>query len=595
MSYSQFKVKEIIEKIGHNDLYLPAIQRKFVWDTDQIESFFDSIMSGYPIGTFLFWFVRGKDKDDYTFYKFIQEWHQRDHSRNEIAPKPELKEEIIGVLDGQQRLGSMFVALQGSFAYKKPYARWDDDSAFPKRKFYLNLLKPEEMTENDNYTYEFKFLSDVEAKKTDKEHLWFPVREVLKWAKDPEVDDYYDSLFEKALVPDSMVEVVKLNKKLIKSLIRILHQRLVLEELISYYRIDETDLDKILDIFVRVNSGGTPLSKSDLLFSTIVANWPGARDEIETLLKTINAKGQGFFFNNDFIMRTCLVLTDSPVLFKVRSFKKDNIDKITGEWNTIKAAVEQTVDFLVEFGFNGQNLTSLNATIPIAYHISKGGNINVSDKRELRLYLIHSLLKQTFGGQGDQVLSDVRTAMRQKESDSPEYILKNKDFSLAELIRTADLPASKSLSIDSDDIEEILEYPKGSYTFMVLSLLYPNLRLGQVSFHQDHIHPASLFTYSQLQKMGLDPLKTEDWMNKKDQLPNLQLMEGMENEKKNKTPFFEWLHGRDDNGEPNVADTDKFMADNYIPKTVSLEFKNFEALFEQRKLILRDKLSKTLL
>ena len=135
MSYYQYKIKDIVEKIGRNDFYLPAIQRKFVWDCQQIESLFDSIMRGYPIGTFLFWFVSGENKNNYTFYKFIQEYHERDRSRNEIAPKPELKEEIIGVLDGQQRLGSMYVTLQGTYAYKKPHARWENDSAFPKRKF----------------------------------------------------------------------------------------------------------------------------------------------------------------------------------------------------------------------------------------------------------------------------------------------------------------------------------------------------------------------------------------------------------------------------------------------------------------------------
>lgn len=84
MSYYQHKIKEIIEKIGRNDFYLPAIQRKFVWDCQQIESFFDSIMRGYPIGTFLFWFVAGENKNNYTFYKFIQEYHERDRSRNEF-------------------------------------------------------------------------------------------------------------------------------------------------------------------------------------------------------------------------------------------------------------------------------------------------------------------------------------------------------------------------------------------------------------------------------------------------------------------------------------------------------------------------------
>ncbi len=592
MSYYQHKIKEIIEKIGRNDFYLPAIQRKFVWDCQQIESFFDSIMRGYPIGTFLFWFVAGENKNNYTFYKFIQEYHERDRSRNEIAPKPELKEEIIGVLDGQQRLGSMYIALQGTYAYKKTHARWENDAAFPKRKLHLNLLKPE-IVSDDGFIYEFRFLTDEEARQLDEKHLWFPVRNVLLWEKDPKIDEYYDHLLEQGDLGDKARVAVEQKRDLIKRILRILHQRLVIEELISYYKVDEQDLDEILDIFVRVNSGGTILSKSDLLFSTIVANWERAREEIETLLETINNKGEGFRFDNDFVMRMCLVLTDSPVLFKVRSFKKDNIEKIMNEWDSIKMSIEHSVTILTEFGFSGENLTSQNAVIPIAYYLKNGGNADSSSKKELRRYLIHALLKQTFGGQGDQVLSNMRETLRRKDGDL--YILKEKNFSFEALMNTAKLPGNRTLKIMADDIEDILEYEKGPYTFMVLSLLYPNIRLGQVKFHQDHIHPVSLFTDAKLRSYSISEEKFNWWKKLKDQLPNLQIMEGVENETKNKTPFKEWLYGVDPNGKPNVSDIKKFLNDNYIPEDAGLEFRDFESFFSRRKERLQENIKRILL
>lgn len=501
MSYKEYQIKEIIEKIGRSEVYIPAIQRKFVWHYEQIESLFDSIMRGYPIGTFLFWFVRGEDKNIYTFYKFIQEYHERDKWLNEVASKPELKEEIIGVLDGQQRLSSMYVALQGSYAYKKPYVRRESDNAFPKRKLYLNLLKDDIEQEDEDFVYEFKFLTEEETKKIDETHLWFLVRNVLSWGQDPKIDEYYDNLLEKIDLPSETKEVIKQKRNLIKKTLRILHQRLVIEELISYYKVEERDLDKVLDIFVRVNSGGTPLSKSHLLFSTIVANREQAREEIETLLQTINKKGDGFRFDNDFVMRTCLVLTDSPVLFKVKSFKKENIDEIMRKWENIKMSIEGTVDILVEFGFSGENLTSLNAVIPIAYYLMKGENADETSKNELRKYLVHALLKQIYGGHGDQVLSDIRESLRKIVNSS--YALKRENFSFKDLTDTAKLPGNKTLKIGNDDIEEILGYKKGSYTLMILSLLYPNLKFGQVKFHQDHIHPASSFTDVKLRKLGI--------------------------------------------------------------------------------------------
>ena len=100
-----------------------------------------------------------------------------------------------------------------------------------------------------------------------------------------EIDEYYDNLLEQQDISDEVKDIIKEKRGQIKKTLRILHQRLVLKELINYYKIEEQDLDNILDIFVRVNSGGTILSKSDLLFSTIVANWEQGREEIETFLE----------------------------------------------------------------------------------------------------------------------------------------------------------------------------------------------------------------------------------------------------------------------------------------------------------------------
>jgi hypothetical protein len=151
------------------------------------------------------------------------------------------------------------------------------------------------------------------------------------------------------------------------------------------------------------------------------------------------------------------------------------------------------------------------------------------------------------------------------------------------------------LGIVEEDIEEILEYRKGPYTFMVLSLLYPNLKLGQVKFHQDHIHPASAFTDAKLRRYGIPEENWKEWKMMKDQLPNLQLMEGQENKRKNKMPFDDWLGGNDSKGNPNVPDRDKFLDDNYIPRTVSFDLKDFERFFEARKQVLESRIRKLLL
>ena len=593
--YKTDSIGNMMKLISQNEVYLPAIQRKFVWSYDQIEMLFDSIMRGYPIGTFLFWSVVGATKDDYTFYKFIHNYHERYNYLNEIAPKPDLKDKIIGVLDGQQRLSSMYIALQGTYAYKKKHYRIESDRAYPQREMYLNLFPSTKLEEG--LIYEFKFLEDGDDEIIDINQpyfrfkdgkLWFKVKEVFKWSSDPDLDKFYDDLVENSSIKPDIVASIKEMKQKIKHTLRILHKRIILEDLINFYELDEQDLDKILDIFVRVNSGGTPLSKSDLLFSTIVARWEKARDEIDSLLKNINQKGDGFNFDNDFIMRTCLVLTDSQIVFTVKSFKKENIEKITENWEQIKSSIEDMVDLLVEFGINEKNLTSLNATIPIAYYLLKGGQVTKKTKHELKIYLIQSLLQKVYGGQGDSVLTSIRDAIRIRDNQS--YILRNKTFEITDFVKNLELPGNKRFKIDEEDIEDLLETKKGPYTFLILSLLYPNLKHKLNIFHQDHIHPASSFTNAKLQKNGIPEEKWKHWQLSKDQLPNLQIMEGSENESKNKTPFNDWLHGKNADDIPNVGDIDKFLSDNYIPLETSLAFEDFEEFFEKRKELLRNEI-----
>jgi len=580
LTYEYKSIKEIIDKIERNEIYLPAIQRKFVWDHEQIEKLFDSIMRSYPIGTFLFWFVRNPNIQNYVFYEFLRYYHEQNSYLNKPSSDPIAKEEIIGVLDGQQRLSSMYIALQGMYAYKKPYVRRDHPNAYPERKFFLNLLKEPEMKDGDDFWYDFQFLTEDESKQIDENQLWFPVGKVLLWGKDPEIDEYYDDLLLRSSIIDENKEVIKAKRKLIKQSLRILHQRIVLEKLISYFNVDKEDLEEILDIFVRVNSGGTILTKSDLLFSTIVSYWEDGRREIENLILEINKKGEGFRFDNDFIMRACLVLTDCPVLFKVKSFKKENIEKIRDNWKKAKKSIINTVDLLTEFGFNQDNLTSLNAVIPILYYDMNIMNVR-NVKKDVRKYLIHALLNKIYGSQGDRVLSNFR-----------ESLISYKSFSFNDLTKIK-LPSNKTLKINEHNLDAILEYKKGPYTFMVLSLLYPNLKLDQVVFHQDHIHPRSFFTDAKLNKLGIPKNKWKDWREEADMLPNLQLMEGRENERKNKTPFLDWINGVNNNGTPIISDKKKFIEDNYIPNE-SYEFDNFENFFSARKTILKEKLREIL-
>jgi uncharacterized protein with ParB-like and HNH nuclease domain len=564
MSYEGKRIKEIVQSIYENKIYLPAIQRKFVWDIEQTTDLFDSILKGYPIGTFLFWKLKGDDIKPYTFYSFILHYDVREPF-NKTTAKPETKDEILAVLDGQQRLSSLYVALQGTYAYKRPYARWDDDSAFPKRMLYINLLHKPNDDEEEESNYDFRFLTESEAAEPDENEFWFPVRQVFEWKAISECSKYAR---EKGF----------LENEIFIDTLNLLWQKFTQENLINYFQIENPDIEEILPIFVRINSGGTPLSKTDLLFSTIVANWQQGREEIESLLNTINKKGHGFYFRNDFIMRSCLALTDSPVLFKVKTFRRENIQKIKDNWQSIQDAIIQSVQLLVEFGFSGETLSSQMAVTPIAYYIYNNGALSNEVKAEIRKYLILSALNRVFSGKPDQVITKIRESIKENGGV----------FSLEKINEKMDF--DKKLVISDDRLEEILSESKGVYTFMVLSLLYPQLKLSQIEFHQDHIHPSSHFDYDTLKNAGLIENGTHTWNDvyyKKDKLPNLQLLEGRENESKNASPFGEWF-------ETNITYKEKYKQDNYIPIDVGLEFNLFHEFYEKRKELLKIKLKELL-
>ncbi|WP_420378796.1 DUF262 domain-containing protein [Gilvibacter sp.] len=609
MSYHSKTIKEVVEDIEFEKAFLPAIQRKFVWPRHKIEYLFDSLMRNFPIGSFLFWELKAEKAYDYVFYSFLKNYDGR-RPNNVRKTGNFLHPEIIGVLDGQQRLSSMYLGLQGTHRERLKYSRSQEDHAYPETALYLNLLTLPYSVDNENKVaidgeqdFEFKFLTQEDALKTKSKRnqggvdnsFWFKIGEVLRWGDDPEIDQYYEALKNKC-TNENQSKAFSDKKRFIKKALRDLHKRVCDEELINYFKVTKDDLDDILKIFIRVNSGGTILSKTDLLFSTIIATWEDGRDEIESFLKDLNSKGDGFAFNNDFLMRCCLVLSDLPVLFKVNSFKSENVQLIKDNWDKIKSSLVKTVELLESFGFKGSLLKSQNAVIVIAYHFMKGGDSSENSKQGIRRYLLYALLKNVYGGQGDQVISSFRTALRGEVKDQTsgrkEYHLKHQTFPFAQLLRLK-LPANKTLKITSEDVDEFLNYKKGANSFFVLSLLYPNLRFNQVHFHQDHIHPASKFTESNMKDQGIEEENWPLWQDIKDMIPNLQLMEGRENSSKNAAYFKDWFNGYDGNGRKNIADLVKFCQDNFIPNT-NYDFSNFEEFYNKRKDLMRLELTKVL-
>ena len=572
MAYEKKNIRAVIEEINSRKIYLPAIQRKYVWDDDQITRLMDSIMLGYPIGTFLFWKVRKSiiNKKEYSMYEFIKDFHERDVYKNPSAPQPfpigSDEETIWAVLDGQQRLTSLYIALQGSMSRKLPNKRWKNDDAFPIKELYLDLHS--QRTDEEDISYEFKFLTQEEAKKQKDDKLWYLVKDILKYSQDELVTDL--------IIPNGWA-----SDKVAMKNISLLHTRLVGDEIINYFEVQTDSIDSVLDIFVRVNSGGTVLSKSDLLFSTIVSHWDKARDEIDKLLAEINKIGEGYKFSNDFIMRTCLYVLDMSVTLKVETFKKESVLKIKNNWENIRKAIKDTVDLLNEFGFNSENIISYVAISPMVYYRFKGGNFDAESKSELRKYIVISQVRQVFGAATNSALTSIREALKAAPTDS---------FKMGNLLKVR-FTGERTLRYTSEEIDAMFDtYEIGAYTFMLLSLLYPNLKYSQKGFHQDHMHPYAGFEESKIASLKLpdgsaiDDVRKDEWRRRRNTLANLQLLEGRENERKNATPLVDWINV--------IANSENAK---YMPSDSSFELSHFEDFMDKRQKLMSDALKAILL
>lgn len=572
-------IKKVIENIHRKKYLLPAIQREFVWGTDQIERLFDSLMQGYPVGSFLFWEVNKEKSKQFQFYEFIRSYHEKDNRHNPIASISG-EEDIIAILDGQQRLTSMYIALKGSYAYKLPRMRRENPLAYPEQHLYVDLLAP---SKDFDTVYDFRFLTEDEAKidTENKDAFWYMVSDILNIENHFEVNQY---LIKNGLSSIEQERALFANETLFK-----LYQAINETPSINYYLEEEQKLDKVLNIFIRVNSGGTTLSYSDLLLSIATAQWQtkDARQEITKFVDEINQIGDGFRFNKDFVLKSCLVLSDfTDIAFKVDNFNTSNMQKIEQNWDEIKEAIRLAINLVSSFGYNHDTLTSNNAIIPISYYLLKKCNPHnyvqsknyLQDRILIKKWLISGLLKQVFSGSPDNVLRPLRRIIN---SDHDEFPLKT----IFEEFRGG----TRSFTFSDDEIANLLTYEYGQkQTFSIMALLYPSLDFRN-KFHLDHIFAKSLFTKRKLLRSGVSEDKMEFYFNHVNSIANLQLLEDIPNIEKSDSDFETWLS---ETYKDNSAKND-YLNKHYIPN-VSLKLTNFEEFIENRTNLLFDKL-KTIL
>ena len=557
--YDDMSVLDALTYIKNGHLLLPDIQRKYVWNYQQIEDLFDSIVDGFPVGTCIMWkttrAVLNEKKPN--LYYFLRDF-QKEKSKNEQAPESFKDEaDYYIILDGQQRLTSLNIALYGSYTdYKGGKGRSrSDPNNWVKRELYYNLDFYNDLEEQDdeNPLKRFAFLKADDANNGN----WYKIKQILEFDA---LDNYIESLINKGYRKEIRADLSTLFKRLEAS-----------SEggLIHYYCIMKDDYDDVLDIFVRVNSTGEKLSKSDLLFSTLIDGWKEGREEIDTLIESMNANN-GFSFNRDYLMRLAMILVDESAKLKIQTLTRKTVVKIREQWQKIKKTASDMVAMLVSIGLSKESITSYNATMPIAYYLFKGGKLKTKNaQKEVRKFLTVAMAKRLFGVSSDAALNSSRNALKNIDCTTSPFKLS--------LFSDVVLTGGRTFKVSEEELDFWLNnYQKGQSTYVLLALLYPHLKLNQVSFHQDHCHPYNAFENKNIKSLDISEEKIAEWQKKRNLLPNLQFLEGGENESKNCASLIDWCAGGNDFA--------------YHPDNISLELADFDEFFEARRKLMKEKL-----
>lgn len=579
MSFQTAKtVEEMLTAIHKHEYLLPAIQREFVWGPDQIVRLIDSLMRGYPIGSFLLWQVEADTAAEYTFYDFLTHYHERDNPYAAKATVP-AGQPTVAVLDGQQRLTALNIAVYGSHAEKKKYAWWNSTNAFPKKRLYLNLAEDPD-DEELGIRYDLRFLADEEAEPEPGEAAkWFRVGDVL---------DFQDS------GPDMLDAIMKRNLPAAQESYRRLHelhQALRVTRPMNYFLVSDQNPDKVLEIFVRVNSGGTPLSYSDLLLSMATNQWEGldAREEVRALVHELNAGGtRQFAFSKDLVLKTALMVAGVDLRFRVSNFTQANMSKVETVWPDVKKALVRAANLIDQFGFSERTLTADSVLVPVAYYLHRrrlGDSYlystgDAADRDVLHRWVTRSLIKRGIWGSGlDTTLGRIRTAL--DANDAPRFPSDTIELEMSAI--------GKSLTFEETEIDELLALKyNGQRTFAVLSVLYPGLDFSK-AFHEDHVFPKSRFTTKRLRAAGIDETQIGDYQDAYNLLPNLQLLGGTANiEKQDELPDTWVGHAFATEEQRRV-----YLADNDLTG-LDLGLGAFLEFYEARKARMRAKLVKAL-
>lgn len=357
------KVQTILDQIDLGHIALPAFQRGYVWNRNQVRALMHSMYRRFPIGGLLVWVTQTES----TITR----------GTGELSMGT-----VKLLLDGQQRVTSLYGIIHG----QAPSFFDGDEQAF--RGLYFNV---EQET--------FSFYMPTKMK---DDPLWIDVSRLMLEGIAPFIQDFYNSEAYRDKVGDY---VNRLN-----AVVGIKDVDLHIEEITGA---DKT-VDVVVDIFNRVNSGGTQLSKGDLALARICAGWPEARDELQSRIE--RWAQAGFNFKQELVLRCVNTIVTGEAMFSALSQRQ------TSEIKEGLQRAERRIDTLLNvlssrLGLDHDRVLGSRYSLPLMVRLleDQGGILEPAERERLLYWYIHTFLWGRYAGSTETILNQDLAAIQGAE------------------------------------------------------------------------------------------------------------------------------------------------------------------------------------
>ena len=333
----------LLEQIKNGEIVLPAIQRDFVWPESKIEKLLDSISRGYPIGIVFLW----ETYIDIQYRHFSLDYHSNERY---VFHDNEKQKRLNLVLDGQQRLQSLYVALYGTYEGKPCYfdvlsGRETED--FREDRFVFYFLTPEQAHQMNESSASSQNKKSEDEQSSEPAYL-YKVRDLLVMGA-KEIQQFQRELAKNLSLKDEDQLRLSLNFNILRNSLATephIITTTVLDENKTKDSPDRKTESDVLEAFVRINREGTPLTRSDLIFSMLKLTWKESARSLPDFVEHIN-EGNSFDLDSDFVIRCLFAVSDLGTKFDVDLLrKKANVEAIRANFDECCNAIGSTVDFV---------------------------------------------------------------------------------------------------------------------------------------------------------------------------------------------------------------------------------------------------------